>query len=463
MSVAAAAGHRERVDRLYAVVRAVVRFWLWFFFKAVDVRHAERVPPAGPVLLAINHPNNLIDSLVVGAVLDRKVHYLATAALFRHPLLARFLLACGAIPVYRKRETPDAGSTFTAVHEAFARGRLVAIYPEGTTHAEARVQRIRPGAARMALAFEAARPHTLALVPVGLSFAARKSFRGRVLVSFGEPVSVAAHAAAHRADPERAVEALTDALQVAMEAQVVNADRLDDARLVAAVEELYRADLVRLVAESRGLAPGAVDAVRLSRAIVDAVGWFRARDPERVETLWLRIQAYRALLAQYRVRDEAVRGWLERRPRRQRVKHGWQAVAGVPVFVYGAAVNGLPYWLPRWLSRRLARKETDYATIRLLASIVAFPLFWGLETWLVARATSFAWAAAFAVSLPLSGILAYRYLVGVHRFRGAVRLLALGLRQRHAAGRLLEERRGILADLERARHDYLAATKGSLF
>ena len=150
MSVAAAAGHRERVDRLYAVVRAVVRFWLWFFFKAVDVRHAERVPPAGPVLLAINHPNNLIDSLVVGAVLDRKVHYLATAALFRHPLLARFLLACGAIPVYRKRETPDAGSTFTAVHEAFARGRLVAIYPEGTTHAEARVQRIRPGAARMA-------------------------------------------------------------------------------------------------------------------------------------------------------------------------------------------------------------------------------------------------------------------------------------------------------------------------
>ena len=81
----------------------------------------------------------------------------------------------------------------------------------------------------------------------------------------------------------------------------------------------------------------------------------------------------------------------------------------------------------------------------------------------MARATSFAWAAAFAVSLPLSGILAYRYLVGVHRFRGAVRLLALGLRQRHAAGRLLEERRGILADLERARHDYLAATKGSLF
>ena len=111
----------------------------------------------------------------------------------------------------------------------------------------------------------------------------------------------------------------------------------------------------------------------------------------------------------------------------------------------------------------MARKETDYATIRLLASIVAFPLFWGLQTWLVARWLSLAWAAAFAVSLPVSGAVAYRYLVGVHRFRGAVRFLALDLRQRHAAGRLLEDRREILDELERARHDYLAATKGSSF
>lgn len=470
MRMVTAAASPERVDRLYAAVRAVARFWLWFFFKAVDVRHGERVPAAGPVLLAINHPNNLIDSLVVGAVLPRKVHYLATAALFRNPLLARFLVACGVIPVHRRRDPTekvappeDPTATFAAVHGAFEQDRLVAIYPEGTTHAEARVQRIRPGAARMALAFEAARPGALALVPVGLSFEARKSFRGRVLVSFGEPVPVSAYVRAYREDARPAVDALTDALQAAMEAQVVNVDRIDDTHLVAAVEELYRLDLVRLVSESRGLATGAVDLVRLSRSIVDAVAWFRTRDPERVERLWHRIQAYRALLTEYRVRDEAVRGWLERRPRRQRIKRGWEAAVGLPVFVYGAAVNGLPYWVPRWLSRRMARKETDYATIRLLASIVAFPFFWGLETWLVARWTSLAWAVAFAVSLPVSGVLAYRYLVGVHRFRGALRFLALDLRQRHAVGRLVEERREILDELDRARREYLVATKGSPF
>jgi 1-acyl-sn-glycerol-3-phosphate acyltransferase len=52
------------------------------------------------VLLCINHPNNLIDSLPVGSVLPRKVHYLATSALFRNPFIARFLVALGR-PAWR--------------------------------------------------------------------------------------------------------------------------------------------------------------------------------------------------------------------------------------------------------------------------------------------------------------------------------------------------------------------------
>ncbi len=186
---------------MYPSLRLVARFWLWFLFKRVHVRHLERVPVTGPVLLCINHPNNLIDSLLVGAVLPRKVHYLATAALFRNPLMRRFLLAAGAIPVYRKQDSPDGQSPnhrnddiFASCHAAFDQGRVIAIYPEGTTHAEARVQRIKTGAARIALAYEARHPGALTVIPVGLSFEARKSFKARVLVSFGEPVPLTAYA-----------------------------------------------------------------------------------------------------------------------------------------------------------------------------------------------------------------------------------------------------------------------------
>src|SRR5262245_1994867 len=150
----------EPREPFYGFLRLVARFWLWFLFRDITARHGERVPPSGPVLLCVNHPNNLIDSLLVGAVLPRKVHHLATASLFRNPALAAFLRRAGAIPVHRRQDGPEGADrnidTFVACRQALEAGHLLAIYPEGTTHAEARVQRIKTGAARIALDYETA-------------------------------------------------------------------------------------------------------------------------------------------------------------------------------------------------------------------------------------------------------------------------------------------------------------------
>ena len=469
MTTRVRAGDKPRTgDRFYSVVRLLGRFWIWFFFKHVEVARADRVPPDGPVLLCINHPNNLIDSLLVGSVLHRKVHYLATAALFRNPLVGRFLTACGAIPVYRKQDDPTRmernTDAFAACFRALEGGGVIGIYPEGTTHSESRVQRIKTGAARIALEYEASgRGRPLALVPVGLNFEARKSFGGHVRVAFGEPIPLPAYASAYRGDPVRAVEALTTAIQQGMEAEVLHVARPERQDLIHALEQIYSGDLIRELQQERGIGARQVDPLRLSRTIADAVAHFEQRDPARIERLWAEVQRYRAILAAYQVRDQAVRAYADRARGRAQLRRSWEASLGLPLFAYGLLVNGLPYLLPRWLARRTARKETDYATTRLLASILAFPVFWALEIWIVWRLTSLGWAFLFALSLPVSGLLAYRYLRGVGRLRSQLRFGWLALTHRHSAARLLVERRALIAELDRAKSDYLAATHGSSF
>jgi glycerol-3-phosphate O-acyltransferase/dihydroxyacetone phosphate acyltransferase len=452
------------VDPFYAVVRVIARFWIWFFFERVEVRHPERVPRMGPVLLCINHPNNLIDSLLVASVLPRKVHYLATAALFRNPLLARFLVALGVIPIYRKADDPDKmdrnTEMFAACDETFDRGRLIAIYPEGVTRSEAHLQRIKTGAAWIALGYEAHAPGRLTVVPVGLSFEARRRFRGRVLVSVGEPVDVSSLLPIYSEEPAKALHALTAAIQRAMEREVVHVDRIDAAVLARAVEELCRGSLERELWGERGFSDRPIDPFQLSGSIVDAVEHFRTQDPGRIERLWQRMLGYHAGLAVYRLRDEAVRTRLERTRERPRVARSWQTIVSLPLFAYGAAVNFLPYYLPGWLAGRLARRPTDFATTRLLASVVAFPLFWALETALVAWAAGLHWALVFFLSLPLGGLIAYRYLVGTGRLRHQLRFGALLLTRAQEARRLLAERREIVGELERAKRDYLGAAKG---
>ena len=460
------------VDPFYAAVRTVGRFWVWFFFRSVDVRHAERVPRRGPVLLCINHPNNLIDSLLVGAVVDRKVHYLTTAALFRNPLVGRFLRACGAIPVYRRQDDPGKmdknARAFEACATTLAAGGLVGIYPEGTTHAESRVQRIKTGAARIALAYESQRGQggpgePLAAIPVGLTFDARKSFGGRVRVSFGEAIPLRPFLDLYGEDQVKAVDELTTAIQWGMEKQVVHVDRLDRAALVREVEGLYRDQLVRELHDERGLSPGHIDTVRLSRSIADAAAWFEAHEPQRLEELRHHIERYRATLAAYTIKDQAVRERLARRPARQRLRRGWTAAVGLPVFVYGLITSGLPYVVPRWIARRAATKETNYATTRLLASVVAFPLCWGIETWIVGRLAGLVWALVFFLSLPVSSMLAYHYLRGIGRLKAQLGFGLLAMTRHQTATRVLAERRELVALLDRARDDYLAATKGSSF
>jgi glycerol-3-phosphate O-acyltransferase / dihydroxyacetone phosphate acyltransferase len=242
------------------------------------------------VLLCINHPNNLIDSLLVATVLCRKVHYLATATLFRNRLVARCLVALGAIPVYRKADDPDTmdrnAEMFGACGEAFDRGQLIAIYPEGATRAAAHVQRIKTGTARIALGCEAHTTGRLTLVPVGLSFEARKRFRGRVLVSFGEPVAVSPYLAVYREEPAKALHALTAAIQGAMEREVVHVERIDTAALAHAVEAVYRGDVERELWEEQGRSRPPIDAVGVFETIEDAVAL-----PQ------LRPRAHRAALA----------------------------------------------------------------------------------------------------------------------------------------------------------------------
>jgi len=453
------------VDPFYAVVRMIARFWVWFFFDRVEVRHPERVPRTGPVLLCINHPNNLIDSLLVGSVLPRKVHYLATAALFRSRFLARFLVALGVIPIYQKADDPDTTGRnvemFTACEEAFDRGRLIAMYPEGTTHSEAHLRRIKTGAARIALGYEAHAPGRLSVVPVGLSFEARRRFRGRVLVSVGEPVGISSYLAGYHGEPAKALRALTTAIQAAMAREVVDVERIDMATFARAVEALYRGAVERELWGEIKIAGRPIDSFPTSAPIADVAVHLRTRDPGRMEQLWQRILGYQAGLAAYRLRDEAMRSGLERAAEPLRVARSWQTIIGWPLFVYGAAVNFLPYYLPGWLARRTSRRPTDYATTRLLASVVAFPLFWALETLLVGWVAGLRWTPAFFLSLPLGGLAAYRYLVGTGRLRHQLRFGALLLTRPQEARRLLAERREILDELDRAGRDYPGWVSGS--
>ena len=483
MADPAARESRESMGVPYAVARAIGRFWIWFLFKAVDVRYRERVPATGPVLLCINHPNNLIDSLLVAAVLRREVHFLATAALFRNPLVARFLLACGAIPVYRKQDEPVAREAGRGGRGA-QRGRLLRLlsHPErGRAHrhlsggdhprrAARPAHQDRRGADRArirgaARAGRRAGRRAAGAGPLGLTFEARKSFRARVLVSFGEPIA--------RRRLRRAVSPRTPARRWTRSPRPSSARwrprwstcaGWTPPRSSARWRTSTGASSCASCRRSAG-SPAARSTPSGSRAPSPRPPrTSRSASPSAWRRLWQRIQAYRALLPTTACGTRRCARVWRAAGSAPRFGRGSRASLAFPFFLYGVVVNGLPYFLPRWLARRFARKETDYATTRFLSSIVAIPLVLGPRD--------------------LAGVAAGRTRLGgpLRGVPSAERAPRLPLSRRRSGGCAASSASGrwpwrgaspppgcwtrartIIAELERAKNDYLAATQGSTF
>jgi 1-acyl-sn-glycerol-3-phosphate acyltransferase len=189
------------------------------FFRDIEVAGLERVPRGVPVVVVANHANSIVDPMLMLAFLGIKPRILAKSTLWRHPVIAPFLVVAGAIPVFRPKEANPARNveTFARCGEALAEGKAIALFPEGTSHDKPTLQPLKTGAARMVLQAQDAHEGLQVLVlPVGLIYEAKDRFRSRVVVNVGEAIvpapaatgSLSARAAAARSLTRQIAEGL---------------------------------------------------------------------------------------------------------------------------------------------------------------------------------------------------------------------------------------------------------------
>ncbi|HVG44879.1 MAG TPA: lysophospholipid acyltransferase family protein [Longimicrobium sp.] len=403
----------------------------------------ERVPPRGPVLLVANHPNSLLDPAMVAAVARRPVRFLAKAPLFKHPALGWAVKASGAIPVYRAQD--DAGSTdqnqdtFRAVWAALGEGAAVGIFPEGTSHSGPSLVPLKTGAARIALGAAGRTGGAFPILPVGLSFRDKATFRSAALAVVGE--AVAWDDLAHAGPDDRdVVRALTARIDEALRDVTVNLERWEDEELVHAAEAVYAAEL------PVDTSPDA----RVARLVEAAEGLARVRAEGR--PAWRRVAREVAGHARILGVLGITPAQLHASPRVD-VALGWTLRqllffgVGAPVAALGIAVYWLPYHLTGVLERRMVQHEDVRATFKVLVGGVLHIV------WTLAIAGLVGWrfglgaALCVLVALPLVGFVTMhvveqwqRAVAEARRFflraRRRDELRELRARQRELAGKL---------------------------
>jgi len=93
---------------IYSTLRWIAGIALHWFYGDIRVVGQEKIPRDAPLLIAVNHPNALVDSLVVGWLMPRRVVMTAKATLLNNPFVAALFRVLGVVPLRRASDEPRA-------------------------------------------------------------------------------------------------------------------------------------------------------------------------------------------------------------------------------------------------------------------------------------------------------------------------------------------------------------------
>jgi len=405
--------------------------------------------PSGPVLVVANHPNSLLDPLVIFRTAGRPSRPLAKAPLFEQAFTGMFLKALGGLPVYRKQDHPELmhlnDRTFDAAIAALHNGDAVQIYPEGTTHSEPSLAPLRTGAARIAYLAESRRSWELGLriMPVGLTYQRKHLFRGRALAVYGESFPIAEFRDAYEDDAKAAVRALTDRITAALEALTLNFAESQDLGLVETAERLYARE--KGWAKAREREDLAARFPRLQE-FARGLAWLRAHDADRHRDVAYRVARYRRRVRALGAEEGDVpKGYRARAVLRYLLVDGVPFALGLPLAVLGRLAWLPLYYVPGWIAKAAKPHFEALSTYKLSASFLLAPLVYAVWLLFFWRTRGVNGLILAAVILPLLGLVAVAWKDRWHRIREDLRLFRRAIRRR-GRRRILAEWRASLAD-----------------
>ncbi len=360
-------------------IAAVIRLVAKIFFRRIELAGVEHVPQSAPVIFAVNHPNALIDPLFLLSLAPRRVSFLAKAPLFRMPLIGWIVRAFDSIPVYRRQDnvsTAGNRETFARAREVLRRGGAIAIFPEGTTHSDPRLRELKTGAARIALG---ASIH-VSIVPTGLYYTAKQTFRSSALTYFGSAIVVDPEPVDGNGEPrQESVERLTNEIERALAEVTLQADSHAALELIANAERIF----------TSGEGTALARELELRKQFIAGYVVLRERDPGRLTRLESMIKQVDA----------------ERLTRAERIQPGRLLLA--PIGIIGAAIHWPVYRLIGFLATHLSSKDDAMiATVKVIGGLVLYPLMWIAAAVVVGILSDWRWGIAALLALPIVGYVA---------------------------------------------------------
>jgi len=170
----------------------LVSFAIRIFCRRIIINKPSLLNEKGPLLLASNHPNSFLDSVILDTLFDEPVWSLARGDVFKNKIAIRILTSLKILPVYRTSEgvenLAENYKTFNDCIDLFRKDAVIMIFSEGKCINEWHLRQLKKGTARLAIrAWQENIP--LRVLPVGINYSSFRRFGKNIRINFGNIIS----------------------------------------------------------------------------------------------------------------------------------------------------------------------------------------------------------------------------------------------------------------------------------
>ena len=451
---------------LYSFLKVILQITVRVFFRSVTVRNKELIPDKGPLIVLANHPSTFMDPIVIGTILDRELFFLGKGVIFKNKFVGWLLSKLNGIPIYRQHDDPTMMAKneeiFIRCFEHLEKNGALLMFPEGTSFTERKLRPIKTGAARIALGAETRNNFKLGthIVTIGLNYANQHKFNRDLYINIDKPIKIADFKEGYAIDDHKAVENLTEEIRKSLEKLIIAIEDDKTDELVKNIETLYKYKL------SKDLGIDKKDKEAdfiLTKNIVETVDHFLKSNPERVELLRKRVDAYLNNLYQLGLRDEDIaRNQKSSSFIGSNLKALLILVLGFPVYIYGLINNYLPFEIPGLLAKKITESIEYRGAIMMVGGLFTFLIFYISQIIIVWKLThSQLFTIAYGLSLPVTGLFGYWYFHTVNKMRTKWMLMMLFYKKSVFISSLITEREQIISEFDKAKNKYTQTVLGN--
>lgn len=419
------------------------------FYRRVTITGRENIPKNTPIIFAANHQNALMDALAMLYARKGKVVFLARADIFKSKFIARLLHFLKIMPVYRMRDGYEAlgqnEETFDNAANVLKHNTPIAMLPEGNHAGFKRLRSLKKGICRIAFMAEERSQFKLNLhiVPVGLDYSNYFNAGERLLINFGKPIRVADYFPLYHENPQRAISKLRDDIAKSLKPLMIDIENEELYNTSAGIIELYYQEILA----DRKLRNSHRNRFAVQQEISIKLNNIIKTDLEALNNISPMLAEYSKLLEKYNIRDWLVRKNNTSIPRL--IGGMFITLLLLPFHIYGMLFNFLPYHLPVMISRKV-KDRVFHSSIHFAVSLFLYLIYYLVLITLFCLLADGLWLKiAFALSLPLSGIIAFYNYRNLLKIGGKIRFIRLSLKDKSTFGNILSLRQNIISQINK--------------